>query len=125
MEPFTIYDLETGKIKRIGSCQQEVLNLQAQEGEGIVLGLSNPLSDFVLNGVITRKDESELLAQELSIAERNLRSMRDSRLAASDWTQVPDAPVDQAAWAEYRQALRDLPANTTDPRNPVWPALPA
>jgi len=124
MEPFTIYDLETGQIKRIGSCQQEVLNLQAQEGEGIVLGLSNPLSDFVLNGVITRKDESELLAQELSIAERNLRSMRDSRLAASDWTQVPDAPVDQAAWAAYRQALRDLPANTTDPRNPNWPTTP-
>ena len=124
MEPFTIYDLETGKIKRIGSCQQEVLNFQAQEGEGIVLGLSNPLSDFVLNGVITRKDESELLAQEMSAAERNLRSMRDSRLAASDWTQVPDAPVNREAWAAYRQALRDLPSNTTDPRNPVWPEKP-
>lgn len=54
-----------------------------------------------------------------------LRKERDRRLAASDWTQVPDAPVDQAAWAAYRQALRDLPANTTDPRNPAWPTPPA
>ena len=39
-----------------------------------------------------------------------LRSNRDQLLAASDWTQLPDAPVDKAAWATYRQALRDLPA---------------
>lgn len=35
---------------------------------------------------------------------------RNAQLAASDWTQLPDAPVDKAAWATYRQALRDLPA---------------
>jgi hypothetical protein len=28
------------------------------------------------------------------------------------------------AWLDYRQALRDLPANTTDPENPVWPTPP-
>ena len=31
------------------------------------------------------------------------RSERDILLSASDWTQVADAPVDQAAWATYRQ----------------------
>tara|TARA_R110000868_G_scaffold63103_2_gene190254 strand:- start:109 stop:414 length:306 start_codon:yes stop_codon:yes gene_type:complete len=51
----------------------------------------------------------------------NLRAQRDAKLAASDWTQVADAPVDKAAWATYRQQLRDLPANTADPANPVWP----
>ena len=55
---------------------------------------------------------------------RELREERDRLLSASDWTQVPDAPVDRAAWAEYRQALRDLPDNTTDPRNPTWPTKP-
>jgi hypothetical protein len=35
---------------------------------------------------------------------------RNAQLAASDWTQTLDAPVDKAAWATYRQALRDLPA---------------
>jgi hypothetical protein len=58
-------------------------------------------------------------------AMRALRDERNRRLAASDWTQVPDAPVDQAAWAAYRQQLRDLPDNTEDPRNPVWPTPPA
>lgn len=52
------------------------------------------------------------------------RSKRNALLASSDWTQVPDAPVDQAAWATYRQALRDLPQNTTDPREVVWPTPP-
>jgi len=27
-------------------------------------------------------------------------------------------------WMDYRQALRDLPANTTDPANPDWPVKP-
>ena len=27
------------------------------------------------------------------------------------------------AQTTYRQELRDLPANTTDPANPVWPEL--
>ena len=27
-------------------------------------------------------------------------------------------------WATYRQALRDLPANTSDPANPTWPTKP-
>jgi hypothetical protein len=39
-----------------------------------------------------------------------IKSWRNAQLAASDWTQLPDAPVDKAAWATYRQALRDLPA---------------
>jgi hypothetical protein len=39
-----------------------------------------------------------------------LRLWRNAKLAASDWTQVADAPVDKSAWATYRQALRDLPA---------------
>ena len=39
-----------------------------------------------------------------------MRLERNRLLAASDWTQVADAPVDRAAWATYRQALRDFPA---------------
>lgn len=53
-----------------------------------------------------------------------LRQDRRQRLAASDWTQAADAPVDKEAWAAYRQQLRDLPSNTADPRTPVWPVAP-
>ena len=48
-----------------------------------------------------------------------LRLIRNGKLRSSDWTQAPDAPVDRAAWAAYRQALRDLPANTADPAR-LW-----
>jgi hypothetical protein len=37
-----------------------------------------------------------------------IRLWRNAQLAASDWTQLPDAPVDAAAWAIYRQQLRDI-----------------
>lgn len=53
-----------------------------------------------------------------------LRAERDRRLVESDWTQLPDTPVDRAAWATYRQALRDLATVTIDPTNPEWPAPP-
>jgi hypothetical protein len=39
-----------------------------------------------------------------------IKLWRNAQLKESDWTQVADAPTDKAAWATYRQALRDLPA---------------
>jgi len=53
-----------------------------------------------------------------------VRNWRNAQLAATDWTQVADAPLDASAWAAYRQALRDLPANI-DLDNPVIPDPPA
>ena len=52
------------------------------------------------------------------------RSQRDILLTTSDWTQVADAPVDQAAWATYRQALRDVPSQAGFPDNVTWPVKP-
>ena len=53
-----------------------------------------------------------------------VRARRDYLLAASDWTQVSDAPVDAAAWAVYRQALRDVPQDFASPDAVVWPTAP-
>jgi hypothetical protein len=53
-----------------------------------------------------------------------LRYWRNTELARTDWTQVADAPVDQAAWATYRQSLRDLPASNSDPRKIDLPVSP-
>jgi hypothetical protein len=53
-----------------------------------------------------------------------IRAERNKLLVESDWTQLPDAPVDAAAWATYRQALRDV----TDQANPfavIWPESPS
>lgn len=53
-----------------------------------------------------------------------VREDRDLKLVASDWTQVIDAPVDQAAWASYRQALRDIPEQEGFPNSINWPTEP-
>lgn len=55
------------------------------------------------------------------------RAERDARLAACDWTQLPDAPLDnaqRAAWAEYRQGLRDVPRQAGFPGAVEWPHAP-
>ncbi len=54
----------------------------------------------------------------------NARKRRNKLLSASDWTQVADAPVDKAAWATYRQALRDISAQAGFPATVVWPTQP-
>jgi hypothetical protein len=56
-------------------------------------------------------------------AER-MRNHRDRLLKESDWTQVNDAPVDQEAWATYRQTLRDFPATWTAGPEADFPDTP-
>lgn len=51
------------------------------------------------------------------------RAKRDALLRESDWTQLPDAPVDRAAWAAYRQALRDVPLQPGFPASVTWPKV--
>lgn len=83
----------------------------------LVNGVSVPLSSADL----------ALLAQmEAAAPEKQwavVRAERNALLAASDWTQVADAPVDAAAWRLYRQALRDVTLQE-NPFNIVWPTRP-
>lgn len=53
-----------------------------------------------------------------------VRSERNAKLADCDWTQLPDAPVDAAVWATYRQALRDITEQAGFPWEVVWPVEP-
>ena len=61
---------------------------------------------------------------------QELRIYRDQELSTSDWTQVPDGPLDsttKAAWATYREKLRDLPGNAKAPfwfDESDWPLAP-
>ena len=72
----------------------------------------------------------EIVARDASHMS-HLRTERDEKLAASDWTQASDhsSPLSsdkKAEWETYRQSLRDLPA-TADMRSwpSVWPTEPA
>ena len=58
---------------------------------------------------------------------KELRQERNQRLAEVDWIFSEDYAIDDASyqqWLAYRKALRDLPAVTEDPANPVWPEKP-
>ncbi len=54
-----------------------------------------------------------------------IRLWRNAQLAASDWTQIADSTADKAAWASYRQELRDLPSNWANADDVELPDLPA
>ena len=71
---------------------------------------------------ISNLPNDDLVSDEIFLA--RLRYWRDTELARTDWTQVADAPVQQAAWATYRQALRDLPSSNSDPRLIELPTAP-
>lgn len=50
---------------------------------------------------------------------------RNTLLAATDWTQMPDIPqATKDLWQPYRQALRDVPQQAGFPDNIVWPTPP-
>ena len=70
----------------------------------------------------------EYSKQEKIIAMEELRRERTKRLADVDWIFSEDYAIADASyqqWLAYRKALRDLPAVTEDPANPVWPEKPA
>ncbi len=59
--------------------------------------------------------------------DKDLRLRRNEKLTNCDWTRLDDNGLSnskKAEWATYRQALRDLPANTSDSKNPTWPTKP-
>ena len=53
-----------------------------------------------------------------------LREERNRRLAETDYLALSDATLSEEM-RTYRQALRDLPDNTSDPAHPTWPVKPS
>lgn len=59
--------------------------------------------------------------------EQHVRSVRDELLILSDWTQMPDSPLNdstKASWATYRTELRDISTQSGFPANITWPTAP-
>lgn len=114
---------------------------EAPDGYEFVVDTHRPAVDYKQNciegdpvlsdGVWTRNwllidATAQEIADRLNEQWANVRSDRNRRLSACDWTQLPDAPltnVQMAAWAVYRQALRDI-TTQSDPFNIVWPQEP-
>ena len=72
----------------------------------------------------------QLTAEEVQSAKdgamAKIRAERNRLLRDCDWTQIPDCTVaKKAEWATYRQTLRDLPDNISEPRTfKDWPHDP-
>mgnify|MGYP001108517607 CR=1 FL=1 len=57
------------------------------------------------------------------VAEERVRSQRNSLLSQTDWMALTDNTMTQP-WADYRQALRDVPEQAGFPYNVTWPTEP-
>ena len=76
---------------------------------------------------ITWRTQEQIEQERKARAWASLRAERDRRLAATDWTQLPDVPLtaeQRAAWQQYRQALRDVPQQPGAPYDVTWPEEP-
>ena len=93
-----------------------------------VVSLDGEYDAWDAEGNVVELDESAIAAVYADVANeegfKNLRYRRDKKISESDWMANSDVTMSDA-WRTYRQALRDLPANTTDPNNPVWPTEPS
>lgn len=78
-------------------------------------------------GLVRTFRQVPLSPDDIRMAWRGVRSRRIQLLRQTDWTQLPDVPMDEDArreWAVYRQALRDVPQTHVDPTKIVWPRQP-
>ena len=93
--------------------------------------VSSTYGAFDSDGNQIAVDEAAIAAKvaqlELEKSWSDLREKRDRLIAETDWEIVKhkelgtDIPT---ALTTYRQDLRDLPANTSDPSNRSWPVKP-
>lgn len=86
---------------------------------------------YILGPVFTDNAEATAAEQEAAYKARkdaeqaaNVRRSRNEKLKDCDWTQLADSTADKAAWGTYRQALRDITAQTGFPWAIDWPVAP-
>ncbi len=87
----------------------------------------NWLGDDVEHGMDSKWDGSKFVFNDTRTTDeawKDLRGHRNKLLADTDWTATSDRTQTDAE-KKYRQDLRDLPANTSDPKNPTFPTPPS
>lgn len=133
---YSIYDLRSGKIIRIVSTNN--IGSQLSDNEQYVEGAYSDVMYYIENGIPVEMPEkpdyyyvfdyyTKQWVIDENLAINNVLSQRNQLLFESDWTQIPNNPLtaeQQAAWATYRQELRDIPEQSGYPLNVVWPIAP-
>lgn len=109
--------IENGKIVNTAVCD----DLDFAQAQGWIACPDHAGIDWdVVNGEFVDNRPIENFVPDA----QDIRFRRNALLAASDWTQLSDAPVNRTIWAIYRQALRDLPQQAGFPSNVQWPVEP-
>ncbi len=130
MNKYIIHD-QAGNIVSCGMSSEEIDQRINESYTQVYVDFPDDIENYkydISAGTIVRQQQSILDDRQSDLSWKMLREARDSRLTVSDWTQSADSPLTDTKkqeWATYRQALRDLPANTTDPANPTWPTQPS
>jgi hypothetical protein len=134
---YCLYNPSTGQITASGNCPTEEIPDQCPAGEAWVATdrLYNGGQYYINSGKLVETPPrpspqhffdytTKQWEPNFELAWLAVRTERDQKLQQSDWTQLPDVPIDtKEAWAEYRQALRDV-TDQPDPFNIVWPTPP-
>jgi hypothetical protein len=131
MNYYIYYNADSGIIGAVSaspiSINQDFDLLQADVNPIDVKNLSR---DYIVQNsqLVVREDRDQLIQQQRL---NQIRRIRDAFLAMSDWTQIADTNLttqQQAAWADYRQQLRDitdiLPTPIPEDYQPTWPEKP-
>jgi len=100
--------------------------LHLRNGEEFICGDTYESIQWLSN--TPKPTEEEVLSawEQIKTEEawKPVRLKRDMLLTQSDWTQLQDSTADKNVWAEYRQALRNIPQTFSDPESIVWPQKP-
>jgi hypothetical protein len=106
-----------------------VITLQDDGAGPYIREWNHPIIPQPTEAELAGVDEAAYLRDK---ALKALRQRRDQLLAETDWVTLKAIDLSNdglgiqlpQVWMDYRQALRDLPANTVDPANPVFPTKP-
>jgi hypothetical protein len=117
-----LYNIWTGRSR-------EITDREGRPPNWICTTLAPPegIAQWSGNSWIVLDEYPAQLPTEEQIQESiqaSVRAVRNALLKDSDWTQVADAPVDKAAWATHRQALRDITTQEGFPQAVQWPVAP-
>jgi len=130
---YSVYT-SNGKIVRLLDCNN--IEQQLSADEFFIDGWFNDSEYYVENGqalqIPLKPNDYSVFdyalkqwVQNENIAIIDVSQKRQRLLYSTDWTQLPDVPSEKKqAWAEYRQALRDITSQEGYPFNVIWPTKP-
>lgn len=113
-EQFGVYEVESTIPPNIDSNTQKVIELDPIQNNGVW--------EQAWEIVTLSYEEQNILRINLK---KEIIEKRNKFLIESDFTQLADVNLsNKADWQIYRQALRDIPQQSTFPYNVIWPKMP-